>query len=183
MAKNLVYIGIAVLAVIAVVLGYQIYQQTVSKKAPTTRQQPPTRTITQPVGTQSSTQTAPQKTELTAKEKQVLNFPGPNASQEEKNAWEAVVRKLGAESEGVAYLDISGCKPNPVVYRVKLDSSFMVKNSDQKDHEIYNAKRVTIKANSTQTLRTQEIGSNIGLLGYGCDGSPGLGVGIIQIVP
>lgn len=46
MAKNLVYVGVIVLAVIAVVLGYKIYQQTALKNQPvSTSQQPASNTV------------------------------------------------------------------------------------------------------------------------------------------
>lgn len=181
MSKNLVYIGVVVLAVIAVILGYNIYQQQSGGATTPSTQQPQTRDITQPIQ-QGTDQTTTQKKELTAEEKQVLQFPGPNASEAERKAWADLVNKLGNES-GVPYLDITGCSPTPVVYRVKLDGTFKVKNSGQTDHVIYTGdKRTTIKANSEQSVSSSSMGNTPGDYGYSCDGSPS-SIGIIQVRP
>ncbi|MEK7517793.1 MAG: hypothetical protein AAB583_04545 [Patescibacteria group bacterium] len=175
MSKNIVRFGIAVLVVIAVVLGYQIYQQT------TVYQTPPIQngTVPQTVGNQqASTQKG-----LTAEEKQALSFPGPNATEEEKKKHSDLVDELGNRVAGTLFLDITGCKPNPIVYRVKQGGSFKVKNSDSIDHTLSTDRKITIKANSEQTLTSKSIGDVLGNYGYGCAEISGGTVGIIQIIP
>lgn len=170
---------VGVLVVLAIVLGGAIYQQQTGSKSQTGI--PQDRSVPQPVANQN-TQQASTPRELTAEEKQALNFPGPNATEAEKKAHADLVNKLGNQS-GVPFLDISGCRPTPVVYRVKLGGTFKVKNSDSKDHTIYTDRDTVIKANSEQTLTSKDIGDNLGQYAYGCDGSAGSGVGIIQITP
>lgn len=182
MAKNLVYLGVVVLAVIAVILGYNIYQQQTGGTATLPNTQPSKiQSAPQTGGNQSSTQPTTQKRELTAEEKQVLTFPGPNATEAEKKTHTDLVDQLGNKS-GYAVLDISGCAPFPVVYRIKQGGSISIKNSDKVDHVINTARKVTIKADSTQTVNSKEIGDNLGEYAYACDGSRS-SVGILKIIP
>lgn len=183
MAKNLVYVGIAVLAAIAVILGYKIYQQqrAYQQVGLTNQSSQPTK---QPSGVRASPKASPspQAQQPSAAEvAKVLKFPGANATEAERKNHSDLVNKLGNQFGGAAFLDISGCNPNPVVYRVKQGGTFKVKNSDQTDHTIYTSIRNTIPANSEKTLESKTIGDNMGAYGYGCDGSSGT-VGIIQIV-
>ena len=166
MTKILTYIGIAVLVVIAIVLGYIIIKQ---------------QSITPQVSTDNSTATAPTTNQLSAAEEiaAVLNFPGPNATDAEIKKHLDLVDKLGNES---TILDISGCKPNPVVFRIRLGANFKVKNSDQIAHVIYTYKELTINANSEQSLDSASVSSGLGNRGYSCDNGKTT-VGVIQIIP
>lgn len=183
MPKKLVYAGIIALAVIALVLGYKIYQQQIGKgeQSITPNQQVNNATTPNSEVNQATPDASLSRTPSAAEISAVLNFPGPNATAEERKKHSDLVNKLGDEA-GFSFLNISGCKPVPVVYRVKLGSTFKVKNTDSVDHTIYTAKKVTIKANSEQTLNSKEIGDNLGDYGYGCDNSSGA-AGIIQIIP
>ncbi len=176
--KNLVYFGVIGLVVVAVILGYNIYQQsqvTTSVKTPAGQQ-------SQSAVTKQSSAPA-QKRQLTAEEKQVLIFPRPNATQSELKAHSDLVNKLGNQS-GVPQLDITDCQPTPIVYRVKLGGSFKVKNSDNKEHVFYTQPnlKTTIGANSEKSVPSSSIGAALGDFGYNCDNSTSV-VGIIQIVP
>lgn len=185
MAKNLVYVGVIVLAVIAIVLGYKIYQQTLANKTVSTTEQPQSKTKPQPTSRQITIPATPQTQQPSAAEvAEVLKFPGPNATEVERKKHSDLVNKLGNQFGGATFLDISGCNPNPVVYRVKQGSSFKVKNSDQIEHTIYTdpIRQTKISANSEQTVESKNIGVNNGDYGYNCDSSTNP-AGIIQIVP
>lgn len=184
MAKNLVYVGVIVLAVIAVFLGYKIYQQqTLTNKTSVTNQQPQKRSTPKPRVNQTTPEaTQPQTQQPSASEiSAVLNLPGPNATEAERKKRQDLINKLGSSSD-ITSLDIAGCIPNPVVYSVRKGTNFKVKNPDQIDHTIYTTIRTTIKANSEQTLTSKDIGDNFGDYAYGCNGEPN-SVGIIRIVP
>lgn len=182
MLKNLVliYVGITILAVIAVFLGYRIYQKQTEVALPPSKNIQ-TQDIPSPKG---SVDKVTSVSNLESNERQeVLNFPSSNASAEEKKKHSDLVNKLGNQS-GATTLNISGCNPTPIVSRVKQGSSFKIENPDQLDHTIYAnpAKKIVIKGNSESTLSTSDFGSSLGDYGYNCDTST-TPVGIIQIVP
>lgn len=188
MAKNLVYVGVVVLAVIAVVLGYKIYQQQLAYKQTAPKNQS---TTGQQSGVKTTPKLSPKPSPLSQSQQtsaaelaEVLQFPGPNATEAERKEQSDLVNKLGNQFGGATFLDISGCNPNPVVYRVKQGGSFKVKNSDQTEHTFYTdpGRKTKIPANLEQTLTSKAIGDNYGDYSYNCDSSTNP-VGIIQIVP
>ncbi|MCH7730570.1 hypothetical protein IID21_03530 [Patescibacteria group bacterium] len=171
---TLILIGI--LVVVGGVLGYAIYQSGAAKRG-----QPASTTQTPATSTTGTTTTSVSRT-LTADEQAVLSFPGSNASEAERQRHSDLVNKLGNES-GYAFLDITGCQPLPVVYRVKQNGTFVVKNTSSIEHTIQLDRATTIPAASEKTLKVSEaIGENLGNYGYSCDGSTGP-VGVIQVAP
>jgi hypothetical protein len=183
MTKNLTYIGIIVLLIIAIVLGYQIYQQQTGYDTSSQNQSINNQEFVTPQAiTPNSTATAPLTNQPSAEEIAVLNFPGPNATDAEKKAHSNLVNEVGNKVAGTPFLDISGCKPNPIVYRVKRGATFNIKNSDAIDHTINTERKAIIKSNSEQTLASKGIGDDLGNYAYSCDDSAGP-VGVIQIIP
>lgn len=179
MSKNLVYIGIAALAILAILLGYQIYQQQTgigSQTLPTPNpvvQNNSTSPLnsTQPQATRSST--IDQYIDLDSVFKQ---FPGPNATEEEKIRFNDYLLSIGKEGDT---LTISNCKPIPVVFRVRKGTEFSLSNLDNMDHTL-NVSQVTfsVKARETKRVKTDNLdGAN----GYYCDGV-GSKIGILHIV-
>lgn len=157
MTKNLVYVGIIVLAVVAIYLGYKIYQQQIGLKSQT-------KTPGQQIQSNTSPKpAAPQTTQPTF----VLNFPGPNSSDEETRKFAEDVQ---ANAKETGELNISQCKPNPQVLKVKLGSEFKIKNSDLSEHKIYIAGKEKFSAspNSTVTAKAA-FDKGSGTYGYGCD--------------
>lgn len=175
MAKNFVYIGIAVLALIAVVLGYKIYQQRLSYTLPQTNQsqnRPATGTVVNQA-TPGGAQNTAQNIDLDSLFKQ---FPGANATTEEKTKFNSYLLSIGQET---GTLVINNCKVTPLVFRVKKGVDFMVSNLDNKDHTL-NVNQVTfsVKAKETKKLTTDNLD---GAYGYYCDGV-GPRVGILHVV-
>ena len=167
---TLILIGILVL--VGGVLGYAIYQSGAVKRG-------------QPASTTQTTGTTTEETSartLSADEQAALSFPGSNASEGERQRHSDLVNKLGNES-GYAFLDVTGCQPLPVVYRVKQNGNFVVKNTSTREHAIQLDRSTTISAASEKTLDVATaVGANLGNYGYSCDGSTGP-VGVIQVVP
>lgn len=164
MAKRFVYFGIVVLAAIAIFLGYQIYQQYQLKQSSGTKLEPGQTSVNQSV--------APKETD-------VLNFPGPNASEEETRKFAETVQ---ANAKETGELDISRCEPNPKVLKVKLGSEFKIKNSDPSEHKIYIANREEFSATPDSTVTVKaSFGKGPGTYGYGCDGDSTL-VGAFFVV-
>ena len=166
MSKNLVYVSIAVLAVIAIVLGYQIYQQQ--------RLTAPSSSTPLPVTTQD------QQPDFNRQSYPLIgNFPGNNTSDEERKKFSDAVRAQAKESD---MLDITGCKANPLVYKIKLGSDFKIKNSDTVEHKLYigGAEKYKIPANTTITVKANfEPGP--GTYGYSCDETNKNEVGLFLI--
>lgn len=181
MSKNLIYVGIAALVIIAVVLGYKIYQQQI-QIPPTASTGDQSQNISEAPLTNQAT-SAPASTIDNAERQKLFSFPGPDATEAERKSHSDLVNKLGNQFASSTFLDITGCQPNPIVYRVKLGGSFRVKNSDQIDHTLSTDKKTVVKAGSDTTISSTAIGDKPGDYGYGCDGSTGSGVGIIQLIP
>ena len=169
---TLILIGILVL--VGGVLGYAIYQSGALKKgqAPTTA---PAISTTQATDTSLPTRT------LTAEEQEVLKFPGPDASEEEIKRHGELVDQL---SEGATLLDITNCSPFPVVTLVNPSTTITVRNSGFTEQTIVRAdKAVAIPAGGeVQVTISSLTGSDLGNLGYSCQGVPGP-VGVFQVAP
>lgn len=173
MSKNLVYIGVVVLAVIAVILGYNIYQQQTGV-ATTPSTQPPARTIEQPSGTQSGNQASTQNIDIDALFKK---FPGPNATVAQIQDFRDYIDPLSKET---GLITIKDCKADPIVLRVKKGQDFKITNQDSIDHKLTMlGQEVTVKAGATLTRKAP---GEIGESGYSCDNAKTGNIGIIHIV-
>ncbi len=113
MSKNLVYIGIGILAIIAIFMGYKIYQQQVSLNQPTSKDQ--SVSVSQPI---------------TEEEKLVKADP-LNATLEERTAYR---KKLDQFAKDATTVEITNCKPNPLVARVKENTAPNITNNDNAEH-------------------------------------------------
>ena len=120
---------------------------------------------------------APQRT-LTVDEQEALNIPLDNGSMEEKRRHAAVVAKL---VKTAPELDISGCKPEPLVYRVNLKGSFEVKNNDDVLHSIrYARMEILVPERGTTSIKASQLFSQPGDYGYGCD-NPFAKMGVFMV--
>src|SRR5688572_18245360 len=108
MSKNLIYVGIAALLIIAVVLGYKIYQQQtgVTPILPTNLQ---SQNTSQPT-TNQATSAAFVESDNPADRSAVLNFPDSNASEAEKKKWGEKVISIAKQTN---LLGINNCETIP----------------------------------------------------------------------
>ena len=168
---TLILIGILVL--VGGVLGYAIYQSGALKSGQTAPTQVPGAPA---AGTADTTTTA---RTLTAEEQEALNFPGPDASDEELGRFANLVNSLMIDTRT---LDISGCDVNPFVIKVKHGESITIVNNDNVAHTLFHGQvTIDVPANSTKIIGIDETfggGTGDGNLGYSCDG---LQEGIIAI--
>lgn len=146
---------------IAIFLGYSIYQQLNSTHVQNAKKQ---------VKTQ---QKSPSPSNL-------LKPPDQNASEETKKKF---FDKILANAKEAKYLDISGCKAKPEVFKTPNQATFTVKNNDDKPHLMVLNKDIKfeIKANSNQEIKA-DFGRGPGAYGYGCDSST-QAVGFFLLTP
>lgn len=156
MNKNLVYIGIVALAVIAVILGYNIYQQQKTYQAPLTNQkQSQTKTVESPAPTSKASKT------------DVLTFPGPNATADETKKFSEHVNQIAQETDT---LNIGKCSPSPLALKTKLGASINLRNDDTTTHKIiFNPEyQFTLNAGETKAVKA-DFGHGDGIYSYICD--------------
>lgn len=105
---------------------------------------------------------------LTEEEKKLLTVPSPDASEEEINAHIALGEKLAKEGDT---LEITDCKPKPLVLRVKEKTNFKVLNNDKIDHTLIidDDHKYPISAGETTEIKA-DFGKPPGLYGYVCEG-------------
>lgn len=180
MAKNLVYIGIAVLALIAVVLGYKIYQQKALNIVPLTTQPTQDRTTTGTVKqtTPATTQTnaAPQNIDVNTL---VNNLVKPDNTQAERDRLATTTRLAAIKAD---VLDISNCNPNPSIFQVKKGAEFKVKNSNSIDQKIMITPQQQYNAPANQTV-TLKADFGPGIISYRCNkdnGYPLVGIFFVE---
>lgn len=164
----------AILIVIAVGLAVAIWRQAQENKSLTENLSNPS-----PQATNTQADTIPTRptaapmvqadylAKLTPDEKAALAPPAQNASQDQQKQFFDLVSKTAKTSDA---LDISQCKPNPVVMKVKYGGTFPAKNTDSVPHRIVFDKDhvYTIPANG-QTAVEVNFGKAAGIYGYGCD--------------
>ena len=163
------YLAIVLLALVAIVLGYLIYQQQFSEES-----------TSQESLTRSGIEQTPQK-KSTDEIVEVLNIPPPDASQEEKQKhFELALR----EAKEASYLDITQCTlAAPVVFKVREGESFEVRNNDTEPHTIIiNPENTfTIPAKESRDIAPDFV-QGPGLYGYACDNVP-RAVGMLFVEP
>lgn len=126
-------LGIIGLVIIAVVLGYTIYQQQIApssnnQSVSTNQQSIENKNASQ---NQQDTQQTTQNTTQSLTPKDMLSrFPADNASEAERNVFFDNIRKLGQEVELVS---INNCNPTPVILRVKQGRTFTFRNEGDTD--------------------------------------------------
>ena len=150
---------------IAIILGYAIYSQHVQKQPP--------------VLSPNSTQQRLLPANLTDDEHFILNPPSSDASRSAKDKHAQTVAKLAIVGSNI---QITNCKPSPLVLQVKLGSEFTITNKDSTSHNITFDEEHTYKvsANGNLTIKA-EFKYGAGDYGYVCEGV-GL-VGFIHVAP
>ncbi len=105
---------------------------------------------------------------LSKEEKKLLTVPPPDASEEEINAHIAIGEKLAKEAD---ILEITDCKPKPLVLKVKEKTNFKVLNNDKIDHTLIidEEHKYPILGGETTEIRA-DFGKPPGLYGYVCEG-------------
>lgn len=177
MAKTLTYIAVVVLAVIAVILGYKIYQQTTGLKTQDRSIQQQNTSVPQDVRNQSSPGAA-QNIDVEALMKQ---FPTSNSSEEERRKFNDYLLSLGQEVDTITISSnaTSNCNPTPQVLRIIKGAEIKIVNQDTVDHKLSMfQKDILAKAGQTTTVKTDW---GTGAFGYVCDGT-GPRVGILLII-
>ncbi len=177
MSKNLVYVGIGILAIIAVFLGYKIYQQQTVLQNQSIASSKPQPIVQQ--NTSKSSTLSPQNNNISQAidlDSVFKQFPGRNASKEEKMKFNNYLLSIGTEG---GTLTINNCKVVPLVFRVKKGADFMLSNLDNVDHTLkVNQVTFSVKARETKKVKADNLdGAN----GYYCDGT-GPKIGILHVV-
>lgn len=156
MEKKLAYVGIAVLVVIAVVLGYQIYQQQTGYNTPEQNNQQYV-TPQVPINTQQTNQPAI--------ESLLKRFVAPHNSPEEKAKFFSDLNAVAKETD---LLSVTNCKPNPSVLKVKKGSSFKITNEDNRSITLgIIEQNIIINSKSTVTVEANWEGAT----GLHCESS------------
>jgi len=179
MGNKLMIVGIVVLAVIAVVLGYQIYQETLASK-PQSVSQTQTPILPQTVGDTNISQVSPQPQDIDV-ESILKQFPSSTATDEERIKSNDYLLSLGQEVDTLTIVSsaTANCSPTPKILRVKKGTEFKIVNQDNVDHKLSMfQKDISVKANTTITVKTDW---GAGAYGYVCDGT-GRRVGILHII-
>ncbi len=111
-------------------------------------------------------------------ETEVLKFPSPNATDQERTAYATLVAKFAKATDTVTIKD---CKPDPIAIEVSHQQTITFKNSDAVPHTIAKDTTHTIEipANGEATM-VIDFDETSGIYAYGCDNSAS-GVGVIAI--
>lgn len=154
------------LVIMAVVLGYAIYQQKSSYKRPA-------------VAPSDSVSKLPPTLNLSSDEAKVLSISGSSTEEEKKQNY-ALAVSISKEAD---FLDIANCTTSPVVLRLKEGASLKVRNKGSVAHSIaFNDKQIyPVLAGSTIEVK-DAFTQGPGLYGYGCDKLVGA-KGMVYIVP
>ncbi len=180
MTKEIYRIVLGVLALVALVLGYLIIapQKSGAPAAPPPSAEEPSRNATT---TPSAAPSAPRDlSRLSEDERKVLMTPQQTSSEEEKRKHFELAGRISRETDK---LDIAGCLGNPVVIRVKDNSTFTIANSDTIAHtiQINSEHQYLVPAKGTVAVKAS-FGFGAGAYGYGCDNSQGA-AGIFFVIP
>ena len=166
--KNLENVGIKILVGCAVLLALLILVQkfgmpSLSQKSSS----PQTPTPTNSVPPRSTVD----RSKMSESE-QILTPPAPNASPEEGRAYFNLVQGRAEATDALAVG--AKCVTSPLVMKLQLKKSFVIKNTDTADHTIsFNKEHIyTIPAGKTTNV-VADFGHDAGIYGYGCDSTPG----------
>lgn len=102
-------------------------------------------------------------------EQSALVFPPMNASDEEKKQHFDLVSRVAKNAEKI---DITGCKPSPVVTRVRDGNTLVIDNRDVQDHSITlgDVRTLTIISGASEGM-TVDFETGPGLYVMRCDAS------------
>lgn len=175
--KTLLSALIALLVLVGGVLGYAIYQSRSFNTALTTpRQQSQTR-----AGTSISGPSAPsERTDLTDEERQALNPPPPDATDDERAEYASLVQRVAEESN---VLVVNNCEPSPPVMLVRSGSTITATNENTVDHILVVDPEhlYTVPAEGKAMIDTGDFGKGPGIYAYGCDLS-NTAIGVFLVV-
>ena len=116
---------------------------------------------------------------LANEEQTVLNFPAETATESDRRQHSEMVRRLAVASDT---LDLTGCRPDPVVLEVLLGETVTVRNSDVESYElVINSEYVFVVPGGGETEVVADFGKGLGVYGYGCEPASQV-VGIIHVV-
>lgn len=156
MSKNLIYIGIGILAIIAVFLGYKIYQQQASFKQIASQTKP-----TPTVQVQQSSQ--PQ--DSSAEENLIKAAPPQDASEQDRTAY---YQKLQGLAKDAATIEITNCTLNPLIIRTKEGTVLSIKNNDGIEHTVVSGTdKLKVPANG---MISTKIGLFNKFISFSCTG-------------
>lgn len=161
MTKVLTYIGITVLVVIAIVLGYTIIIQ-----QPTKQQSTP----------QVSINNSTTQQNLPSAEEQALvkAVPGPNSTLEERIEYSKKLEKFEKVTDTV---EITNCWPSPFIARVREDTDLKIKNNDNVEQLIFiGQNQLNVPAKGTVTAKP---GKGDGITNLACNGG---GSGLLHTI-
>lgn len=166
--KNLENVGIKILVGCAVLLAVLILVQKFGmpsflQKSPSPQTPAPANAI------------APRSTVDRSKmseSEQILTPPAPNASPEEGKAYFNFVQGRAQAADALTVGE--KCITSPLVMKLQLKKSFVIKNTDTADHVIsFNKEHIyTIPAGKAKNV-VADFGHDAGIYGYGCDSTPG----------
>lgn len=156
---------IVVLVIIAIILGYAVYNQQ-QNKLPSS-------------STSLTTPPIPLTSNLTEEEKFILNPPSATASSDLKKKHADTIAKLAKEGSS---LEIKDCKPNILVLQVKQGSDLVAKNLDSVKHRlIFDSEHIfELPASGSKTINV-DFKYGTGDYGFVCEGI-GL-TGFLHIIP
>lgn len=109
----------------------------------------------------------PSEVSVTYTEKNILDIPGPDSSENQRRNHFEAVQKLAEEAE---YLELNECIPSPIVLRAKSGSVIKVRNGDVSSYRIAINKDnlFDIKAEATTEIEA-DFGNGPGLYAYACE--------------
>lgn len=151
---------VIILLVVAVGLGVMIFNQS------------PRPASTQTGGNETQ-QPSDKSSEQSAMEAELLDFTNDSPQRAEK---------ISNAAQDAEFLDVSGCKPKPLVLKVADKGTFTAKNQDSAAHTINfdEAHTYTIPASGSLEI-TGDFGKGPGNYGYLCDAGTNI-VGILLLV-
>ncbi len=175
MSKNLIIVFVVLLVIIPAAF--------IAIKLLTPSQSLPTLTKTN-VPNQVSSTTAPPSTtnnnqNTTYNPEADQRYVLANVSKENKSTKEAKDFATALSNSAVATdnLDVSACKPNPVILRIEFNKQLSVKNSDSVAHTlVINSRSFKVSAGSSVNIATTDFGKDGTVYPYACDDNPQAGV-------
>lgn len=119
------------------------------------------------------------QSELASEGEDVLNFPSPDANEEERNRHSDLVNKLAIKTD---FLEIADCEPSPLVIRLNEEARFIIKNTGDKRRLIQIVDfEIRLPPGSEEEVEVKSIAEfGLGSYGYTCDG---VLVGVINVIP
>jgi len=162
MTKTLLYIGIAVLAVIAVVLGYKIWEQL--QIPPIQRTQDTS--VPQTVGNQQTSQQTTQSPSIPQSDwDRIVNFDSTKEDEEANIDFTDTVVKYAKESN---IIEFNQCKASPLIVTMKIGSEFTIRSTDSKEQSIaFGSKQYLLKPGDSLQVK-EDFAQVPGIYRYAC---------------